>query len=139
MGRARGRTDLMVTPEELHGLFVTLSNIDKRFGITWEPDIPWHNGKACRRHYIGCFIDCQGNVQPCSGVPIKAGNIRESGLGEILASAKIFKIARNMENEIEGTCEHCKHRAECYGCRSIAYFAGNGFTGTDTLCWHGHR
>jgi radical SAM protein with 4Fe4S-binding SPASM domain len=139
MGRARGRTDLMVTPQELHELFITLSNIDKGFGITWEPDIPWHNGKACRRHYIGCFIDCQGNVQPCSGVPIKAGSIRKSGLEEILASAEVFRIARNMENKLEGNCERCKHKVECYGCRSIAYFAGNGFTGTDTLCWHGQE
>jgi radical SAM protein with 4Fe4S-binding SPASM domain len=136
MGRAKGRTDLMVAPKEIYELYGKISEIDKGLGITWEPTIPWVYGKACKRHYIGCFIDSRGNVQPCSGVPIKAGNIRERGLGEILSSARIFEVARNIENYIEGACKSCKYKSECYGCRSIAYCTSGSFTAADPLCWY---
>ena len=136
MGRAQNRSDLMLTPFELKDLFSSLSEIDKKFGFLWKPEIPWHNGKACRRHFIGGFVDSQGNVQPCSGIPIYGGNIRETSLTEIVTTSDIFKKARNITDELEGACRTCSHSAECYGCRSIAYFSGNGFTGADPLCWH---
>jgi len=136
MGRAQGRTDLMVSAEDLFHLYKKLSEIDKGFGIDWEPTLPWVYGKACRRHYIGCFIDSQGYVQPCSGVPIKAGNVRKQGFREILRTAEIFKIARNLESHIEGACKTCQYRDQCYGCRSIAYFMNKSFTAADPLCWH---
>ena len=139
MGRAKERADLMVTPEELRELYSKVSQIDKEFGIVWEPTIPWPYGQACIRHYIGCFIDSQGNVQPCSGIPIKAGNVRERSLKEILSGADIFKVARNMENHVEGACKICQYRSECYGCRSISYFMAGSFTAADPLCWHSHR
>ncbi len=136
MGRARERADLMLSASELRGLFRALSDTDRYYGYLWDPVIPWHSGKACRRHYIGCFIGAEGNVQPCSGVPLVAGNIRERGLREIVATAEIFKTARQIERKVEGACSNCAHNAECYGCRSIAYFSGKGFTGADPLCWH---
>jgi len=135
MGRALGRSDLAVTPHELYKLYSKLSEIDRRFGINWEPKIPWIYGRACRRHYIGCFIDSTGNVQPCSGVPIKVGNIRKQHLKEILSSSELFKISRNIEKFLEGACGKCEFKNECYGCRSIAYFATGRFTAADTLCW----
>jgi radical SAM protein with 4Fe4S-binding SPASM domain len=136
MGRAQRRTALTLTSEELYSLFCKISEIDKEFSIVWEPNIPWVYGKACRRHYVGCFIDSHGNVQPCSGVPIKAGNIRERGLAEILSSSKIFEVARNVDSHIEDACRSCKYKSECYGCRSIAYFMRGSFTAADPLCWH---
>ncbi len=135
MGRAKENMDLVVTPEELYELYSQISRIDETFGIHWEPTLPWVHGKSCRRHYIGCFIDCYGNVQPCSGVPIKLGNIRERSLKEILASSEVIKVARNMEKYLEGACSKCKNRAECYGCRSIAYSMTGSFTAADLFCW----
>jgi radical SAM protein with 4Fe4S-binding SPASM domain len=136
MGRAQARSDLMLTASDLQELFRTLSEIDKQYGYFWEPLIPWHSGKACRRHFIGCFIDSQGNVQPCSGVPLQAGNVRACSLKEIVSTSEIFKQARKIDREVGGACSNCAHNAECYGCRSIAYFSGKGFTGADPLCWH---
>ena len=128
--------DLTLTPKELYNLFCKISEVDKEFGIFWEPNTPWVHGKACKRHYVGCFIDSHGDVQPCSGVPIKSGNIREHSLAEILSNSKIFEVARNIESYIEGACRSCKYKSECYGCRSIAYFMKGSFTAADPLCWH---
>lgn len=139
MGRAYKRPHLAVAAAELEELFRSLSEIDQRFGFFWDPVIPWPQGKACRRHYIGCFIDSQGNVQPCSGVPLRAGSIRQHRLGDILATAAVFKQARDMEHEVEGACRSCAYHMECYGCRSLAYWAGEGFTGADPLCWHSQK
>jgi len=136
MGRASDRTDLTVTPEELYELYGELARIDEGFGISWEPGIPWVYGKACRKHHFGCFITAQGNVQPCSGIPIRAGNIREQSLRDILSNSQIFRVSRNIEDYIEGACKACQHRTECYGCRSVAYFASGSFTAADPLCWH---
>jgi len=135
MGRARNRRDIVVSAEELHDLFVTLSAIDAEWDIIWEPNTPWAMNKACRRHYIGAFLDAEGNVQPCSGVPIKAGNVRESSLKHILAS-EIFTIARNIDEHLTGACRDCPQRHICYGCRSIALFQAGSFTAADPLCWH---
>jgi len=136
--KGSGKTDLMVSAEDLFHLYKKLSEIDKGFGIDWAPTLPWVYGKACRRHYLGSFVDCQGNVQPCSGVPIKAGNIRKQSLREIPTTAEIFTIARNLESHIEGACKTCQYRDQCYGCRSIAYFMTKSFTAADPLCWHYH-
>ena len=136
MGKAKGKVDLMLASKELYELYCKISEVDKGFGIAWEPIIPWVYGKACKRHYIGCFIDCYGNVQPCSGVPIKAGNIREHSLRDILSKAKIFEVARNIGNYIEGICRTCKYKSECYGCRSIAHSMTGSFIAADPLCWH---
>lgn len=136
MGRANRRLDQTVPAGELRELFVRLSEIDRGHGIRWEPNVPWVYSRACRRHFVGCFVNLQGYVQPCSGVPIKAGNIREQSLGEVLRSADIFRIARNMEDYVEGGCRTCEHKTDCYGCRSVAYFTSGSFTAADPLCWH---
>ena len=135
MGRATGKEDLSVAASELQLLYHRLSKIDQTFGIHWEPNMPWHTGKAYRRHDIGGFVDSQGNVQPCSGVPLPAGNIRETKIGDILSSTEIFKTARDIRKNLKGKCGSCKNNDKCYGCRSISYFSGNGFTGSDDLCW----
>ncbi len=139
MGRAKERFDLTVTSMELYRLFHQLSEIDRALGIEWQPDIPWIYGKSCKRQYIGCFIDRHGNVQPCSGVPIKAGNIRDQSLTDILSGSEIFNVARNIDKYTEGACGSCTHKGECYGCRSIAYFEDCSFTAADPLCWHNHN
>jgi len=136
MGRARDGRGLAVSVQQLKDLFSTLSRLDREYGFEWAPDTPWVHAKPCRRHLIGCFVDAQGNVQPCSGVPVKAGNVREKTLGEILESADVFKVARNIDRQVQGSCSRCGHRQACYGCRSLAYCATGNFTAADPLCWN---
>lgn len=133
-GRARG-SDLAVSTSELKGLFERLSKIDRGYGEEWEPTTPFC-GRGCNKQYISCYVGSQGFVQPCTGVDIHAGNIREESLEEILASSEVFKIARNMERYIKGACASCKHLGKCYGCRGLAYYVKGDFTEADPLCWN---
>lgn len=135
MGRAQETSGLEVSPAELHHLYQILSDIDRSFGFLWEPDIPWHGGRACVRYHIGCFIDATGNVQPCSGVPVKAGNIRHQPLATILSESEVFQVARNIRRALQGACASCPLNSRCYGCRSIAYFSTGSFVASDPSCW----
>lgn len=136
MGRAKKRMDLLISSKKLYELYCKVSEIDHQLGIPWDPSIPWVHGKACRRHYIGAFINSYGKVQPCSGLPIEAGNIRKEELGEIISHSRIFDISRNIEKHLEGDCKTCRYKSQCYGCRSIAYHMTNKFTESDPLCWN---
>jgi radical SAM protein with 4Fe4S-binding SPASM domain len=136
MGRASGKDSLAVSVVELKDLFTALSGIDRGCGVNWAPDLPWVYGKACHRHFIGAFITSTGTVQPCSGVPIEAGNTREKPLSEILRSP-VFQLARNVNEHLEDACAACPQHDKCYGCRSLAYLSSGRFTAPDPLCWIG--
>ena len=133
-GRAR-EGGLAVKTSELKELFEKLSEIDRDFGENWEPTTPFC-GRGCNKQYISCYVSSNGVVQPCTGVDIPAGNIREESLGKIIAASEVFKIARNMERHIKGTCSTCEHLDKCYGCRGLAFYMSGDFTGADPLCWN---
>ncbi len=133
-GRAKD-SGLAVKPSELKELFEGLSRIDRDFGENWEPTTPFC-GRGCNKQYISCYVSSNGVVQPCTGVDIPAGNIREDSLENILASSEVFKIARNMERYIKGACSMCEHLHKCYGCRGLAFYMNGDFTGADPLCWN---
>ncbi len=134
-GRAKGKDDeLAVDTLALKELFEELSRIDKTFGNDWTPTTPFC-GRGCHKHYISCFVSSKGFVQPCTGVDVHAGNVREDSLEKTLSS-KVFKIARNMEKHIKGACKTCEHKSKCYGCRGLAHHLGGDFTGADPLCWN---
>ena len=136
MGRATEDPSQGVSPKELKSLYAELARVDARFGKVWEPDVPWPAGKPCRRHHIGGFVTSQGNLQPCSGVPVWAGNLRERSLRELLDTSQVFKVARNIREHLQGACGNCRYNDRCYGCRSIAYFSEGRFTAADPTCWH---
>ncbi|MDD5085400.1 MAG: radical SAM protein [Candidatus Omnitrophica bacterium] len=139
-GRARENPDLILGVNEIKEIFYELSRIDRGYGFYWEPNTPWVENKACRRHYLGNFINHVGDVMPCSEAPpeFKLGNIRKQKLSEILASGNVL-LYRDIETNLKGACspENCKYSREkiCYGCRVLAYDA----SGVDktTKKWHG--
>ncbi|MCS4540875.1 MAG: radical SAM protein [Euryarchaeota archaeon] len=133
-GRAIGK-DLAVKTLNLKELFEKISEIDKQFGENWEPVTPFC-GRGCHKQYISCFITSQGFVQPCTGVDIHAGNIREEGLRKILSSSEVFKITRNIDKHLKGACGVCKYLGICYGCRGLAYYLSGDYREADPLCWH---
>ena len=82
-----------------------------------------NRGWATRRVNDGkgfMFISHVGNVYPSGFLPIHAGNIRETPLGEIYRNAPIFKALRDT-SRLEGKCGACEYKEICGGSRARAY------------------
>jgi AdoMet-dependent heme synthase len=73
------------------------------------------------------FISHVGNVYPSGFLPIRAGNVRETALGEIYRNAPIFRALRNSAR-LQGKCGACEYKEICGGSRARAYaLIGNPF------------
>jgi radical SAM protein len=80
-------------------------------------------GWATRRVNDGrgfLFISHTGNVYPSGFLPIHAGNVRETPLGEIYRHAPIFKALRDL-GQLKGKCGVCEYKEICGGSRARAY------------------
>ncbi len=80
-------------------------------------------GWATRRVNDGkgfLFISHTGNVYPSGFLPIHAGNVRETPLGEIYRNAPIFKALRDL-GQLKGKCGACEYKELCGGSRARAY------------------
>src|ERR1700758_5245641 len=95
----------------------------------YEPGAPMadaqtrNRGWATRRVNDGkgfMFISHIGNVYPSGFLPIHAGNIRQSPLGDIYRNAPIFKALRDT-SRLEGKCGACEYKEICGGSRARAY------------------
>ncbi|WP_092192612.1 radical SAM/SPASM domain-containing protein [Desulfomicrobium norvegicum] len=134
-GRARRHPDLELNPEELQRIFETLADIDaQRFGNFWEPH-PSVAAFCCDRHEYSCTVSVTGDIYPCPGVDIPAGNIRQAPLSDILRTSPLIHDLRNIRSNIKGMCAQCDLKAQCYGCRGMAYQATGDYLAADPLCW----
>ena len=134
-GRARQNPDLTLSPAEIHTVFDRLSEIDReRFGTRWIPRPPIA-GFTCRRHLYSCLVNSQGFVQPCTGVDVAVGNIREKPLAAILRESGMIRDLRQIYQRIDPGCQACRFAGECYGCRGSAYQATGDPLGADPDCW----
>ena len=135
-GRAKQNGSLQVPSSDIKNLFEQLESIDNdKFGVSWEAR-PTIAAFSCKRHLYSCLVNAQGNVQPCTGVDLPVGNIREKTLGEILDSSEVINKLRNVFDHLEGECSDCKHGSECYGCRGNAYQITGNYLASDPTCWH---
>ncbi len=100
-----------------------------RHGAAYEAGTPTADGQtrtmswATRRVNDGkgfVFISHVGNVYPSGFLPIHAGNMRETPLGEIYRNAPIFKALRDTKR-LEGKCGACEYKEICGGSRARAY------------------
>ncbi|NDV23248.1 radical SAM protein [Desulfovibrio sp. JC022] len=134
-GRAKDHLELALSPAKIGDLFNKLSRIDREeFGIEWEPKPPVA-AFSCKRHFYSCTITTTGDVIPCPGVDISAGNIRLDTLENIIAQSEVFHNLRNIRQTIIGPCRTCELGEECYGCRGMAHHLNGDYLSSDPLCW----
>lgn len=134
-GRAIRHPELFVPIEEIKTVFEKLRDIDmERFGNYWDTH-PTIAAFSCKRHLYSCLVNSTGNVQPCTGVDLPLGNIRQKSLREILEESTEIKKLRNIRKNIEGNCASCKYADDCYGCRGNAYKTTGNFLASDPSCW----
>ncbi len=134
-GRAKLHPDLAVPIHEIRAVFERLETIDKtRFDVAWHSH-PTIAAFSCKRHLYSCLVNSRGFVQPCTGVDMLVGNIREKSLAAILSGSPVIDDLRNIYDRIEGDCRQCDHRYECYGCRGNAYQTTGNYLASDPSCW----
>jgi radical SAM protein with 4Fe4S-binding SPASM domain len=123
-------------PAEVEELFRTISRLDReKYGRVWEPQPPLV-GNKCVRNRFTCLVNAYGDVMPCVGITIPAGNIRERPLRDIIAESVMFDDLRHFQDRIKGPCAECDLSVECYGCRGAAYQLTGDYLASDPLCWH---
>jgi radical SAM protein with 4Fe4S-binding SPASM domain len=79
------------------------------------------------------LIKPNGDINPCSFLPIKIGNIRTDNLKEIWRNNKVLKDLRNKKN-LKPKCGNCKYVNICGGCRARAYAYFGDYLGPDIGC-----
>jgi len=135
-GRSSRNQWLFPDPAETEALFFEIARIDReKYGREWTPQPPLV-GNKCLRNQFTCLVDAYGNVMPCVGITIPAGNIRERSLQSILNDSIVFEDLRHYKERIKGPCAECDLSAECYGCRGAAYQLTGDYMASDPLCWH---
>ena len=137
-GRVRQNAQLAISSEEIHSIFQRLAVIDReRFGVRWIPRPPIASF-TCRRHLYSCLVNSQGFVQPCTGVDVSVGNIREKPLEAILRESRAIHDLRRVYQDIDPSCRACHFAGDCYGCRGNAYQATGNYLAADPACWLKH-
>ena len=134
-GRAKQHPEIMVPTGELQSVFDELREIDlKEFGIKWSAH-PTIASFTCKRHFYSCLVNSQGYVQPCTGIDLFIGNVREERLADILHNSRVIQDLRSIRTKIEGACKSCEFTSDCYGCRGNAYQLTGNYLASDPECW----
>ncbi len=134
-GRAKENPDLEVSIPEIRQLFETLAHIDyEEYGNQWYPHPPLA-ASQCARHEYSCTVTANGEVNPCPGVSVAVGNIREQPLTEIIKKSPVIHDLRNIRTTIKGRCSMCDLGNYCYGCRGHAYQVTGDYLAEDPMCW----
>ncbi len=79
------------------------------------------------------FVNNIGNVYPCTMLPLKLGNIRETKIDNLWQNSRILKTLRN-RNNLKGNCKKCNFNLVCGGCRAVAYGEKGDYLGEDPFC-----
>ena len=92
-----------------------------------------HNSVGCHAGILYFSLRPNGDVYPCTFLPVKAGNIREQTLTDIWRNSIILNTLRHRQT-LKGKCGACEYRETCGGCRGRAYACTEDFLEADPVC-----
>lgn len=92
-----------------------------------------HNSVGCHAGILYFSLRPNGDVYPCTFLPIKVGNIREQSLTDIWRNSEVLNTLRQRQ-ALKGKCGGCDFRESCGGCRGRAYACTGDFLETDPVC-----
>jgi AdoMet-dependent heme synthase len=79
------------------------------------------------------FVSLRGEVFPSGYLPLSAGNIRETPLGEIYRHSPLFMALRDT-SQLKGRCGQCEFRGVCGGSRSRAFAMTGDVLAEEPFC-----
>jgi radical SAM protein with 4Fe4S-binding SPASM domain len=92
-----------------------------------------HAPVGCHAGVLYFSLRPNGDVYPCTFLPVKVGNIREQSLTAIWRNSKILNQLRE-RRLLKGKCGECAYRETCGGCRGRAYACTGDYLETDPVC-----
>jgi radical SAM protein with 4Fe4S-binding SPASM domain len=92
-----------------------------------------HSSVGCHAGILYFSLRSNGDVYPCTFLPVKAGNIREQRLTDIWRNSKVLNELRE-RSRLKGKCGECDYRGTCGGCRGRAYACTGDYMETDPIC-----
>ena len=92
-----------------------------------------HASVGCHAGIMYFSLRPNGDVYPCTFLPITVGNIREQSIIDIWRNSPILKELRNREL-LKGDCGKCNYKNTCGGCRGRAYACHGDYLATDPIC-----
>jgi radical SAM protein with 4Fe4S-binding SPASM domain len=92
-----------------------------------------HAPVGCHAGILYFSLRPNGDVYPCTFLPIKVGNIRQQSLTDIWRTSPILKELRQ-RSLLKGKCGECEYRETCGGCRGRAYACTGDYLETDPIC-----
>jgi radical SAM protein with 4Fe4S-binding SPASM domain len=94
----------------------------------------WINAPVgCHAGILYFSLRPNGDVYPCTFLPVKVGNIREQTLTDIWRNSKVLNELRD-RSLLKGKCGECEYRETCGGCRGRAYACTGDYLETDPVC-----
>ncbi|MBF0521958.1 MAG: radical SAM protein [Candidatus Omnitrophica bacterium] len=131
--------DVMLSGREAEDVLRTIKAIAKDSHLEIKPTCAPQYVRVNPESSSGClagtatfFISSDGNIYPCGYLPVKAGSLRESPLGDIWKDSLVFKTLR--KNNLKGECAGCSVKAKCRGCRARAYGVTGDYMAGDVTC-----
>jgi radical SAM protein len=79
------------------------------------------------------FVSHQGDVFPSGFLPLRAGNVRETGIATLYRDHETFLALRDPAR-LEGRCGRCEFASICGGSRARAYALTGSAFATDPWC-----
>jgi len=95
------------------------------------PEFFYNEVPGCRAGIGMLSIKPNGDVVPCPLLEVKAGNVKEMSLSEILKSSVFVKLR---SRAVKGRCAVCEYKELCGGCRVRAYLNCGDYMAEDPLC-----
>lgn len=92
-----------------------------------------HKGIGCHAGNMYFSLRPNGDIYPCTFLPIKVGNIRGKSLAEIWRNSPVLQNLRNRQT-LKSQCGACEYREGCGGCRGRAYACTGDYLESDPVC-----
>lgn len=89
--------------------------------------------KGCLAGQTIALLDVDGNVMPCSYLPISAGNIHTEKFQKIWEESALLNHFRTYSS-YKGRCGSCEYIKVCGGCRARAYMINGDYLAEEPFC-----